>query len=456
MSENLSSLPEPTGGPSFDKFDMIMKYDKQKNIIPNFNSVVDLKALNAIGEVLYYETIFSPVLTVSITIVNSNPKVKIFEDYSILGGEVIRFTINDLMSQDDPFKGIVFEGIVNSVDSYSSNNFAEIFRIKATTAWVSKSGVSGTVTGNPTEIVKKLLKGSIETSGGTWKDDYLYSDQATNKITLNLAQEKKDNALAVCMRLASLSEYNKSAGFLFWRTKVAYNFRAIDSMIADGKTGDQDPLGVTYSYTYKGLNPGQEMISGEDGSSLTALRFNVQTTDYSVKKQVNVTGDTTFVTFDPIRYDFHESYQLNPKSQFGFSTLKDTNFYEVSPDALSKQNFAKSLDFQGMTFTNTFDCTLNENPHKGKTISKARYSSLLDVSAIMVVPLNTSLIAGSCVNVEIPRTIHKQDCSFEDEVVSSEYSGLYIIAAVCHAMDVKKGYTSLHLVRDYGKLNEPK
>lgn len=454
MSDNLSSLPEPTGAPSFEKFEIVMKYDKDRNILPAGTSVIDLKALGVIGEILYYETIFSPVLTVSITIANANPKVKIFQDYSILGGEFIRFVVQDVMSSGDSIPGILFEGVVNNVDNYGSNNFAEVFRIKATSSWVLSraSSLSGTVTGSPSEIVRQLLKENLEASGGTWKEDYLEKDNATNKVTYNIGQERKDNALAVCMRLASMAQYNKNAGFFFWRTKVGFNFRSIDSLVADGKTGDQKPLGITYTYDYKGFNPGSEMVAGEGGASLTALNFQIQTTDYSVKKQIGVSGDRMFTTFDPIRYDFHKSDQSSSVSeQFSFETLTNANFVEIAPNAFSKLTNFKPEEFLGMTVTDAFNYTLSNNPHKDKAISRSRYASLLDVTAIMTVPLNTSLLAGTCVYVNIPRTVSQQDCSFEENIISSDYNGLYIIAAVCHAMDVKKGYSSLHLVRDYGK-----
>lgn len=459
MSDNLSSLPEPTGAPSFEKFEIVMKYDKEKNLLPPGTNVIDLKALGVIGEILYYETIFSPALTTIITIANANPKVKVFQDYNLLGGEFIRFVVQDVMSSGDTLPGIVFEGFVNNVDSYSSNNFAEIFRIKATSTWVTNrsSSLSGTITGSPTEIVRQLLKSSLEASGLTWREDYLESDQSTNKVSYNIGQERKDNALAIGMRLASMAQYNKNAGFFFWRTKACYNFRSIDSLIADGKTGAQRPIGVTYTYDYKGLNPGAEMIAGDGGASLTALNFQIQTTDYSVKKHVGLSGDRMFTTFDPIRYDFHKSDQSsNVSQQFDFQSLTNSNFVEISSNEFTKgiPNF-KPEEFLGMTFTDGFNYTLASNPHNDKAISRTRYASLLDVTAVMTVPLNTSLVAGSCVYVNIPRTISKQDCSFEDDIVSSEYSGLYIIAAVCHAMDVKKGYSSLHLVRDYGKFKSP-
>jgi hypothetical protein len=66
----------------------------------------------------------------------------------------------------------------------------------------------------------------------------------------------------------------------------------------------------------------------------------------------------------------------------------------------------------------------------------------------MVVPANTSLIAGSAVKLNIKKVKEGVNCSTEDEIVDTDAAGLYIVAAVCHAFDQQKAYSSVFLVRD--------
>ena len=72
----------------------------------------------------------------------------------------------------------------------------------------------------------------------------------------------------------------------------------------------------------------------------------------------------------------------------------------------------------------------------------------------MVVPANTSLIAGSTVKLNIKKVKEGVNCSTEDEIIDTDAAGLYIVAAVCHAFDRQKAYSSVFLVRDQKRKEE--
>lgn len=485
MTAETQSFPESTGAPSFESIKLRLRYKKDGSQVQYTDSAeIDLLEMNVVGEIHYYETVFSPATSVMMTIVNPNTRTKLFEDYALLGGERVEFKIRDFLSHNSAEPGLTYAGVVTQVDNYTSNNFAEIFRIRITTEWrfPKGSGLSGTITGSPSEIAKAMIKGAydknpnavIYEAGSTAN---LYADDATNEITINIGQEKKDNVMAVVMALAALSKTGeRSAGYFFYRNKYGFQFRAIDKIISDGILGvkakdpqnkltneeTQDinfPAGYLYQYEYTGYNPGA--VENPEASLFNAISFKVQTSDYAEKDQARLQGGNLFISADPLKYTFIASSQknLNIGNELGWKYLKDSSFSIQSdyPDDDQLYYNTQNLGLQPSSLFKDSEglssLKFSSNPHQDAAIGRARYASLLSVSCVMTVPLNLNLIAGTMVSVNIPRLKPQQECNTEEEIVPSEYSGLYIIAAVCHAMDRKKGYSTLHIVRDFGKFN---
>lgn len=447
---------------------------------------IDLLAMNVVGEVMYYETVFSPATSVSITIVNPNIRTKVFEDYALLGGEQVEIYATDVhdIEQKDGSE-LYFTGIVTQVDNITSNNFAEVFRIRASSEWEfpNGSGISGNIEGTPSKIASTILRGAYNqnnarivfpnASGNNKQIDekrqenlVIYADPSNNNVTFNIGKEKKDNVMALLMRLAAMARIDRtSAGFFFYRNKEGYFFRSIDRMIESASEGykseDPDkglnwPAPKVFKYTYNGYNPGPENVKQ---SLFSVATLQLQTNDSVQMKQLGFDGNSEIITTDLLKYNFYTSSQNdNPATQFDFKLAKNNVYEKLDWGKGDTTNLFTRQINMGLTFTDKlYDDnnlpTLNRyyDPHKAMAIGKARYSSLLGVSVTMTVPLNFNLIAGTMVEVEILRTKPQQDCSIEESQDLSDYSGLYIIAGVCHALDRKKGYSSLHLVRDQGK-----
>lgn len=493
MAQELQSAPQPTGAPSFDKVFLYLKYRKKASVANEpFVEKIDLLAMNVVGEIHYYETVFSPAMSVMMTIVNPNIRTKIFEDYDIRGGERVEFEIKDYLQstdylgKDSPDIGFYFTGTVAQVDHYTSNNFAEVFRLRITTEWNFKlgSGVTGVIEGSPSELAKKILKSAYETN----KNDFsfynealssgsLYADAASNTLKFNIGTEKKDNTMVLLMSLASRAQYkNNSAGFFFYRNRYGYFFRSIDAIIEDGKRKPlrtssgapvkdgsvyaNFPVGRVFEYEYNGYNPGA--INDVKGAIFTAISFQIQKSDVVLRQQYGLDplNPDIYVSVDPLKYTGIES-----KPQF--TTSKDIQYLDnigftltSDPKAQSElQSFNTRQIMMGLTplqkdAENNQVLFYGNNPHTSEAVAGLRYASILETSCTMVVPLNLELVAGTIVRVNINKLIPNQECNIEEEIVPSDYSGLYIIAAVCHAMDRKKGYSSLHLVRDSGKLEK--
>jgi hypothetical protein len=483
-----SSFPRSNQPPNFVSIKINLRHKKVDGKVQQVEQprIIDLLAMNVVGEVSYYETVFSPATSVSMTIVNPNIRTKVFEDYALLGGEQVEIYATDIHDAGQISSELYFTGIVTQVDNITSNNFAEVFRIRISSEWEfpNGSGITGNIEGTPSKIASSILKGAYErnnaridfpnAAGGNNKlvdrkrqeDLKIYADPSNNNVTFNIGKEKKDNVMALLMRLAAMARIDRtSAGFFFYRNKEGYFFRSIDRMIESASEGyrseDSDkglnwPAPGVFKYTYNGYNPGQDNIAQ---SLFSVATLQLQTNDSVQMKQLGFDGNSEIITTDLLKYNFYTSSQSeNPATQFDFKLAKNNVYETLDWGKGDTSNLYTRQINMGLTFTDKlFDDnnlpTLNRyyDPHKAMAIGKARYSSLLGVSVTMTVPLNFNLIAGTMVEVEILRTKPQQDCSIEESQDLSDYSGLYIIAGVCHALDRKKGYSSLHLVRDQGK-----
>jgi hypothetical protein len=477
-----SSVARSNQPPNFVSIKINLRHKKVDGKIQQAEQprIIDLLAMNVVGEVSYYETVFSPATSVSMTIANPNIRTKVFEDYALLGGEQVEIYATDIHDQNKSNfdSELYFTGIVTQVDNVTSNNFAEVFRIRASSEWEfpQGSGYTGNIEGTPSKIATAILEEAYNknnsrilfpnAAGKNNRDLKLYSDPSNNNVTFNIGKEKKDNVMALLMRLAAMARIDRtSAGFFFYRNKEGYFFRSIDRIIESGTEGYKSedanqgvnwPAPEVFKYTYNGYNPG---LDNADQSLFTAALLQIQTNDSVQMKQLGFDGNTEILTTDLLKYNFYTSSQSdNPATQFDFKLAKNNIYEKLDWGKGDTSNLFTRQINMGLTFTDKlFDDnnlpTLNRyyDPHKAMAVGKARYSSLLGVSVTMTVPLNFNLIAGTMVEVEILRTKPQQDCSIEESQDLSDYSGLYIIAGVCHALDRKKGYSSLHLVRDQGK-----
>jgi hypothetical protein len=491
----VNSLVSPTSAPAFEQILLKPRYRKDKSQIPySETNWVDLLAANVVGEIHYYETVFSPTITANITIVNPNIKSKIFEDFSLNGGELIIFKLKDIHTAEEKTKGIKFFGVVSQVTDYAANNFAEVFRLRVTTEWEfpKGSGVEGNITGKTTDLAQQILGGAYSlnqndilireslVNSSSNQIPFFYDESSEVINEFNIAREKKDNTMAILMKLASLSKTapkggrEGTPGFFFYRNARGYFLRSIDGIIEDGRLGIQPknlpegkdssdinfPAGELYTYRYEGYNPGIEGKEDFMESAFVAMFFKIQSNDYQVKHQLRLTGSFLSQDINTLKYNMYESVS-NEDSFEQYATSLSSNVYSYTnyEDAANVNYYNKNIENLGLTYSftdtagigSTESIKFSVDSHSLKERNR-RYAKIMAVSVTMVVPLNLNLLAGTMINVEVPKTVLEKECTFENDAKPSDYQGLYIIAAVCHAMDVKKGYTSLHLVRDFGKL----
>jgi len=404
---------------------------------------------NIVGEILYYETLLSPTTTATIIIANPNGKQKISDAYMIEGGEKIDFEIYDYTSKtnNDASYGLKQTMFVDQVTAYTSNQFVEVFKLNCTSTWLdtldSVGQVTGTVTGTTSNIANQIYKASFN-------KDIKYRDQSTEQTTATFGATKKDETFPAIMALAAKSATKDNAGFFFYETKFGHHFKAVDTLIEEAKEERVQQTENFYEYTYTGVNPG---IENPALSAKTILHLDQRFNNFTFKKAARYDQGIK-ASFDPIAGQaFYQPISGSQETElfYNFKGLDVKSVFE-NPEDFQKAIKSYNLKFSGSTdmiFRRPEDyCILSENPYKTKVPASARYTNFFGRMVTMVVPANTSLIAGSAVKLNIQKVKEGVNCSMEDEIVNADAAGLYIVAAVCHAFDQQKAYTSALLVRD--------
>jgi len=231
------------------------------------------------------------------------------------------------------------------------------------------------------------------------------------------------------------------AGFLFWETSRGYNFRSLDKMFdTTGKTikkymetGFADDR-VTAGYNGKILRSSFVMMTDmleqfEQGAYSSRLElFDTLGSDERYRERTRSTASQDGGVLAGVNLPIlNEEYQDKPTAELrrtkddgqkvdpGKSltdTILDTSFDIVSTSQQSIQNYRQKFS---------------------KTVN-------------IVIDADLSLSAGDLIYCKFPQTAQKTSTS-----ASTEDSGIYMIADLCHYSTPTQAFTGLNLVRDsYG------
>lgn len=434
-------MANPVTSHTFDSVVIKPRYRKSEPTV-----LADLEVIDITDKVVginYFETLLSPVLTATITIANPEARIRLFDDIVIRGGEDIEFTIKDSVSKNDDNAGLTKIKMTVDKPLEQTNANLEFIILKCTSAWretlESQKKVKGIQQGNPSNIANEIYKTNFN-------KPIKYLDQAVGNISVNFGEEKKDDTLPSIMLTAFKSSTEKNAGFFFYETKFGHHYKSVDNIVTGEGPGPELPI---YEYNSNGVNPG---IEGD--SSMNILYLQSESTSSISRQAARITGNVNYVVADPIRYDgfTQNNVQIN---DYEFKRSNTETLIDIDVSALQNPTVNGRSEFLGILNMNEFNpCNgYYENLFKTKLPAKLRYSAFFAQRVTMTVPVNTSLIAGAKVKLSILRKVFRQDCSYEDDLKEHDISGLYNVAAVCHAFDRSKAYSSVLLTRDEEKRN---
>ena len=434
--------------------EIILESNDQKRTIDIRKGVISID---------YYEDIFSPTITATITVVNTGdsiskaddegnpdgPRQSIYNGLPLRGGERVSIKIAGNVATNpglDFSKKSADYLYVSSISNVLSESKRESFTLNLvsresitneTTRVPKKYPTSSRIDESATDIIKSYLK----------TEKTIEVDEASNKYGF-ISNLRKPFTLLVWLASKAVPKISgdATAGFVFFQTKDGFHFKSIDKLIT------QQPKAV---YTYVGVD-----------KERTNKDFNI--ISYSTNRNQNLIEKLRLGAFSSYRVFYNPlTREFTPQEK---SVFKSSDYIGKSKNLGKTLTLPKISEGSELTLgdipsriitqildigTMEKDASIDQNSDPSKYQSQAlmRYNVLLTQTMNMTVASNTNLRAGDIIECQFPKVSKSDGNQFDDD-----QSGLYMIKELCHHFDRDGSYTSMLLVRDtfgrYGTNNK--
>jgi len=417
-------------------FSRASQYKEIKITRDNTSIYIDWKTVNF----FYYESIFSPIVTASLTyvdtgdLVRSNKSVDVQERTGTLlealpiqgrGKEKISFKIENASGEldftsapmlvSDPipvFQDDTRESVrLNLLSKYSTIN-ENINLYKKYYNTISSS-------------VQKILTEELKIP-----TEKLKIDATSNSSSISGSGQRPFDVI-INAATKSLSS-SGGPGFFFWETREGFHFKSIDDMISSESV-------QTYNYH-------NVATSSLDDPNTNYRILN----EPSYKNNSNLLNDLRVglyrsknVSFDFSTFEYKQEFLNLSKS--GFKTLGNyadySNTFDES-ESFTRTNFFildSGLTNPGIT---TF---IDNNERFYLPQSLSRYNLLMSQVLDITIPCNLKLKAGDVITCEFKK---RSTSDLSSGSIGQLQSGRYIITHLCHNFTPKRSFSSLRIVRD--------
>ena len=436
----------------------ITKFKISSNLDENS---IDLSA--GVVDYRYYESVLSNNVTATATVVETGfqeDKGKIgdapgtIDGLPIRGGERTDITVEDTYGNELKLDDGLYVNRVRDVDPGTQT---DVYFLD----FASKEYFA-----NEQTRVRKRYEGKISDNVTTILQDVLQTDMKievdNTGVTYNfIGNEKKP--FYTCTWLASKAvpekvegadpkpkggnEKGGPAGYLFFQTRDAFNFKGIDNIFS-GKS--------TKKYIYNNT-PG--LPEGYDAKVLT----------YDINRDIDLqenlmlgTYNNRSIFFDYFAFNYRvKNYDITKQKQYISTAGKEdkevgetvAKEFTASPTRLMNHVLDVGTLPKGITTAAQLEDWKNdpaESNFKAEDImvqSIMRYNQIFSIKTQITIPGDFSIKAGDLVTLDVPEL--KGSPTKE---LNPESGGIYMVASVCHRVTPGSSLTSLDLVRDsYGK-----
>lgn len=408
---------------------------------PKDNAVVPIEA-KTLG-FKYYESIFSPILTASLTyydvgdLVRASSNVDVQTRLGTLrdslpiigkGQESVQFFIENesgfLDFRTTPFR--VSNPTPISQDSQSETVTLSLLSESSVINGTHKSFKSyhNTISSS----IEKILTDELG-----FPTEKVFIDQTSNSDSFRMNGSRPFDIIT-SMAKKSVSSTG-GPGYFFWETQDGMNYKSIDSII------QSDPV-ATYTHT-------DVMFNTDDRrNDFKILKEPVYHNNSNVLS--NMYSGISMIkeaSFDMSTFGYVEKQV--PLASYGHSTLGNNIDFQALYDDEDKTNvnFSRtvfSLADSGFTNPGISSSIVNDKKfYLSRSIQ--RYNLLMSHVIDIIVPCNLALHAGDVINCIF------QKISFDSKHKGNKSelnSGKYIITHLCHDFSPRSSYTSLRIVRD--------
>ena len=437
----MSAQIDPAQAGNISKFKISSNLDE--NSIDLSTGVVDYR---------YYESVLSNNVTATATIVEtgfqSDDKGKAgdapgtVDGLPIRGGERTDITIEDTYGNELKLDDGLYVNRVRDVDPGTQT---DVYFLD----FASKEYFA-----NEQTRVRKRYEGKISDSVTTILQDVLQTDMKievdNTGVTYNfIGNEKKP--FYTCTWLASKAVPEKveeaedsdpiggAAGYLFFQTRDAFNFKGIDNIFSGESTK---------KYIYNNT-PG--LPEGYDAKVLT----------YDINRDIDLQENLMLGTYNN-RSIFFDSYAFNYKvvdfniaEQEGKVSTAGGDFNNIAEEFTRSPSrvMAHIMDYGVLPRGVDSQAQLQEwkdepeqpNYDAEKTMVQTimRYNQLFTVKTTIIIPGDFSIKAGDTVVCDFPELDGDPN-----KTVNDQSGGIYMVAEVCHRLTPKECFTSMTLIRD--------
>lgn len=405
---------------------------------------VDIK--EGVSSFSYYENILSNHVSCSFSVMDSGnsiekdgKRVSIVEGLPIRGGEEIRIEMQDGQKNKNKLK---LELYLNRMKNLNQTTTSDMFTIDA----VSKEFFSNEMTrvvkryeGKISESVTKILK---EVLKANFKSQNI--EETSNTYNF-IGNDRKP--FYVCTWLGTKSipseNYGKTAGFFFYQNQDGYNFKSVDSLLA------QDPKKKLI------FNQSTNLPTEYDGKILS-YDFNSSVDVQSNMMLGSYKNRTLF--FDPYAFKYESKiYDITQQKSVKHAGKED-DFDFVNPNFTKTETRLMTAILDNGAIPTGKDAksqletwksgksTTNDKVMERMVQSVMRYNQLFSVETSITIEGDFSLKAGDVIKCDFPVVSGKPGD------IDKKISGNYLISSLCHYVTPQRCLTQLSLIRDsYGR-----
>ena len=398
----------------------------------------------------YYESIYSPMITGSTSIVDTGDSVvdkrgnlaTIKDGFPLEhnGTEILTFKIANENGTLTSLEPLVVTASPLTLDQSTRQVLTLELKSKFSIENSNNPKLGSYGIGTIDETVKKILKENKL----PFRNENIEKSSTVDKV-----EGKNETPIDLIFNLSRKSKPVKGApGFFFYETQEGFNFRSIEGLIEQGIKEYKESESVRDVRTYKYFNnQKQDLGSNED--------------DYNIVKMPILKRDHNL--FNALKAGIY-NVRIQTKNlltgEFKDNVVnlldKNSNYLGSKPKKSINQNenklekYCKTYSYvlaPGSIDEGVSDKITN-NPADYEPQAMMRYSMLHSQVLEIQVPCNILLMAGKVIKLEI------ENITGGNKVIQRENqhrSGFYLILHLRHHFDPKHSYTSLTLARDtYG------
>ena len=398
----------------------------------------------------YYESIYSPMITANVTIVDTGDSVvdkrgnlaTIKDGFPLEhdGTETFKFKISNENGTITSLKPLVVTASPVTLDQSTRQVLTLELKSKFSIESSSNPRLSSYGIGTVDESVKKILKENKL----PFRNENIEKSSTVDKI-----EGKNETPIDLIFNLSRKCKPVKGApGFFFYETQEGFNFRSIEGLIEQGMNEYKENQSVRDVRTYKYFNnQRQDLGSNED--------------DYNMVKMPILKRDHNL--FNALKAGIY-NVRIQTKNlltgEFKDNVVnlldKDSSYLGSKPKKIVDQNenklekYCKTYSYvlaPGNVDEGVSDKITN-SPAEYEPQAMMRYSMLHSQVLEIQVPCNILLMAGQVIKLEM------ENVTGGNKVLQRENqhrSGFYLILHLSHHFDPKHSYTSMTLARDtYG------